>query len=272
MCFLRSIIILFLAVSGLASLVDAQTKRRRTPPKTNVTATAPTPSPAAEPVVTKPEPKKNERPASGSQPPQNSSSQEQISNGTTYYYEFKQPEFDISKIVIEHDDTGRGTIKFTKKMFGDTESDPLHVSAAALERINTAYAALNFVDSTESYQYERDYPHLGTMTFSFKKAGKGRTATFNYTTNKDAKALADEYRRLGNQFLWVFDITVARENQPLESPRLLDSLDALVRRNEISDPMQMVPLLNQLTNDERIPLIARNHARKLMEKIEKGKK
>jgi hypothetical protein len=33
----------------------------------------------------------------------------------------------------------------------------------------------------------------------------------------------------------------------------------------------MLPLLKELSNDERIPLIARNHATKLAEKIEKAK-
>jgi len=188
----------------------------------------------------------------------------------TYFYEFAQPEFLISKMVIEHDDSGRGTVKFTKKLFTETITDPLQVSPAALERINAAYAALNFIDSNESYQYEKDYSHLGVATFRLKKAGKERTAVFNYTVNKDAKALADEYRKLGNQYVWIFEITLARENQPLESPKLLDSLDSQIRRNEISDPTQLLPLLKSLADDERIPLISRNHAAKLVEKI--GKK
>jgi hypothetical protein len=270
MRFVRSIITLSLVVFCLSALVDAQTRRRKPPAKAVVTTPAPTPSPVSEPVVvTKSEPKKNERPTAAGEATKNTPTVPQVSNGTSYYYEFAQPEFDISKIVIEHDDLGRGTIKFTKRMFGDTESDPLQVSAVALERINAAFAALNFIDSSESYQYEKDYSHLGTMTFKLTKAGKARTTVFNYTQNKDARALSDEYRRLSNQFIWMFDITVARENQPLEAPKLLDSLDALIRRNEISDPAQMIPLLNSLTNDERIPLIARNHARKLVEKIEK---
>ncbi len=176
----------------------------------------------------------------------------------------------ISKIVIEHDDAGRGSITFTKKLFGDTVTDPLQVSTAALERINATYAALNFLESTESYQYEKDYSHLGVSTFRLKKGDRQRTTVFNYTVNKDAKVLADEYRKLGNQFIWIFDITVARENQPLETPRLLDTFDGLLKRNEISDPSQLLPLLRDMKDDERIPLISRNHAGKLVERIEKG--
>jgi uncharacterized protein (UPF0147 family) len=79
----------------------------------------------------------------------------------------------------------------------------------------------------------------------------------------------DEYRRIGQQFVWIFDIGVARENQPLEAPRLMDALDSLIKRNEISDAAQMIPLLKELSNDERIPLIARNHATRIIKEIEK---
>jgi uncharacterized protein (UPF0147 family) len=52
----------------------------------------------------------------------------------------------------------------------------------------------------------------------------------------------------------------------------LDELDSLVRRNEISDAGQMVPFLQKLSEDERVPLIARNHAAKIIKTIEKARR
>lgn len=201
--------------------------------------------------------KSNSRPAAAKENP-------------VYFYEFSQPNFQVSKILIEHDENGKGKITLLKKDFEQPETDPLQLSAVTLERVKNIWKTLNFIDSTENYQYEKDYSHLGTMKFSMKKDGREREATFNWTENKDAKSLADEYRKIGQQFIWIFDITVARENQPLDAPRLFDSLDALIRRNEISDAAQMILLLNDLSNDERIPLIARNHALKLVKQIEKN--
>lgn len=178
----------------------------------------------------------------------------------------------VSTILIQHDDSGKGTITFTKKGADGPISDPVEVSPAALERINGALGSLDFLNSTENYQYEKDYSHLGSMKFRLKKEGRERVTAFNYTQNKDAKTLIDEYRKIGNQYIWIFDITLARENQPLESPRLLDSLDSLIRRNEISDSRQMIPFLKGLSDDERIPLIARNHAAKLITQAQKEKK
>jgi len=263
---------IFLSITAIlffTAVVCAQTKRRTRPAvkKPGVTKVAPAPSPAAsENGVVTTEPKKNERPASEGTSPIRPAVFDH-----DYFYEFTQPDFTISKIVIEHDESGRGTISFTKKMFRDSVTDPIQVSSDALDRIRSAYAALNFIDSRESYQYEKDYSHLGVTTFRLKKGDKLRTAVFNYTVNKDAKVLVDEYRKVGNQFIWVFDVGVARENQPLETPRLLDALESLLKRNELSDPSQLLPLLKGMVDDERVPLIARNHARKLSEKIGKGK-
>lgn len=189
-----------------------------------------------------------------------------------YFYEFAKADFLISKINIEHDENGKGKITFQKKDFSEPETDPIQLSAVALERIKAIWKQLNFLDSTENYQTVKDFSHLGTMKFSMRLDGRTREAAFNWTENKDAKNLADEYRRIGQQFIWIFDMTVARQNQPLDAPRLLDALDALIRRNEISDAAQMLPLLNELSNDERIPLIARNHAARLAERIEKAEK
>jgi hypothetical protein len=96
-----------------------------------------------------------------------------------------------------------------------------------------------------------------------------RTAEFNWTNNKDASSLVNEYRRIADQALLVFDISVARENQPLNAPKLMERLELLLKRNGLSDPQQLVPLLKDLSTDEHVPLIARNHAIRLLKKIEK---
>ena len=261
----------------VAPSINAQKAKRKAPTKKTIAATtvpenvAPIVAPA----------KKNERPeADGAviqertnkRPAENGQSQAAAANDSNHFYEFTQPEFLVSKVLIEHDENGKGNISFQKKGYEGLICDPIEVSAEALERISSAFTALDFLNSTENYQHEKDFSHLGVMKFRLKGKGKERTATFNWTQNKDAKALSDEYRKIGNQFIWMFDISVARENQPLEAPKLLDSLDSMIRRSDISDPKQMLPFLQKMTNDERFPLIARNHAGKLVKQIEKGKR
>ena len=160
-----------------------------------------------------------------------------------------------------------------KKDFDEEFDDPIQLSAVTLEKLKTHFDALNFLESSEDYQYEKDFSHLGSMKITMRsKEGKQRTAAFNWTSNTDAKAITDEYRKIANQYIWMFDITVARENQPLETPRLMQSLEGHLKRDGISDPPQMIPFLQDLTNDERVPLITRNNAAKLIKEIEKKKK
>jgi hypothetical protein len=266
------LLLLPLALAGQIRRRDALTKPTPRVIEPGIQPAAPLaePTPPAEPVKRngRADTKTNARPANDAK----IEPAKQAVKDPAYFYEFDRPEFVVAKVVIEHDEDGRGTISFQKKDFDEMETDPLVVSEAALKRINDSLTSLNFVDSTENYQYEKDYSHLGNITLRITKGGKVRTAKFNWTLNKDAKALMDEYRKLSNQYVWKFDITVARVNQPLDAPRLMDEFNSLYRRNELSDPKQMIPFLQQLGNDERIPLIARNHATKLVREIEKAKK
>lgn len=190
---------------------------------------------------------------------------------TVYFYEFTQPEFVVSHVLIEHDADGNGTITLGKKDFdGEEYTDPIKLSEATMQRLATLWNALDFLDSDEDYQSkERNYGHIGNMTFTLKSGKRERTAKYNWSENADAQALAQEYKKITNQFVWIFDIEVSRQNQPLESPRIMDALDSLLRRKEISDPQQIAAYLKKLSQDERFPLITRNHALRLIKEIEK---
>jgi hypothetical protein len=49
----------------------------------------------------------------------------------------------------------------------------------------------------------------------------------------------------------------------------MDSFESMLKRNALSDPEQVVPLLKEISTDERLPLIARNHALRLISKLAK---
>lgn len=189
--------------------------------------------------------------------------------GVSYAYEFKQPNFSVSLIIIEHDAAGRGKISFARKDSKEIFADPLQISPAALARITEVWEALKFLDSNANYQADKQFPHLGTMTLRMKQGGRERTAEFNWTHDEGAAALVKEYRSIGEQQLFIFDVGIARQYQPSETVFIFKRLESLLDRKEISDATQLVPLLRDLVTDERIPLIARNHATRLLKKIEK---
>jgi hypothetical protein len=188
---------------------------------------------------------------------------------TRYSYEFSQPEFIVSHIVIQHDPMGRGKIIFQHKGEETSLEEPIELSTNALGRVLGAWIELRFLESTENYQSNKQFPHLGVMRLKMERDSRQRTAEFNWTNNKIASLLANEYRRIADQAILIFDISVARESQPLNAPKLMEVLETQLRLNGLSDPQQLVPLLVEISTDEHLPLIARNHALRLIKKIQK---
>ena len=184
-----------------------------------------------------------------------------------YTYEFSQPKFVIKHIVLEHDGNGRGKVTFERLNEDTPVVEPIALSAAALARITAAWQALNFLDSNTDYQSDKQFPHLGTMRIGMEQGGRKRVAEFNWTKNTDAETLVTEYRRAADQAILIFDISVSRENQPLNAPKLMEVMESYIKRNGLSDPEQLLPLLKDLSTDEHVPLIARNHALRLIKKI-----
>lgn len=258
--------------------VFSQTKAKaakRKPAKAAVTAPEEAAKPEAVPVVTespKEEPKKNSRPtAAPSAPLTETKVAPAVQERPEYTYTFTRPGFTYERIVIEHDDSGKGTFTFQKLGYDEEIADPLSLTAKTMATLRSAFEALDFLNSTESYQVPRDYSHMGTIELTLRRMGRERTARYNWTDNKQAKVLMDEYRRIANEFTWRFEIASARDNQPLQAPGLMNLIESYVKRNDISDPKNLVPFLTQLASDERLPLMARNKAADLVKYIEKTK-
>jgi len=209
--------------------------------------------------------KRNARPEQSAPVP----ASESVGSDVRYSYEFTQPQFIIRHIVVEHDGNGRGKITFEK--LGDDSSivEPIELSTAALARITGLWQALKFLDSETNYQTEQQFPHMGTMRLRMEQGTRKRVAEFNWTHNASAAALVNEYRRISDQAILVFDISVARENQPLNAPKLMELMESLLKRGGLSDSNQLIPLLEEITTDEHLPLIARNHAKRLLKQIVK---
>lgn len=186
-----------------------------------------------------------------------------------YDYKFVNPQFYVSNVEIKHDENGIGSLVFRKMDSDEDVKLPLALSDYTLRKLLSLYEKLDFLNSKEKYQSaERDYGHLGTITISLSKEGKQHTDSFNWTENPDAHELSEEYRRILNQEMWIFDFNVAKTNQPLETSKILKRLESQVRRNSISDPLAILNVLKEIEIDESIPLIARNQARRIVKKME----
>jgi hypothetical protein len=186
-----------------------------------------------------------------------------------YSYEFSQPKFYVKHIVLEHDANGRGTVTFERLNEDTPVVEPIALSTEALARIKAAWQALHFLESDTDYQASKQFPHLGTMKIGVQRGEQKRVVEFNWTNNSNASTLVNEYRKAADQAILVFDISIARENQPLNAPKLMEAMESMLKRDMLSEPRQLLTLLQDLSTDEHVPLIARNHALRLIKKIEK---
>ena len=211
--------------------------------------------------------KHNSRPQQGANAP--AVAVENKTDAAKYSYEFSQPKFYIKHIRIEHDAGGRGTVTFERLNEDTPVVEPLQLSADALARINAAWQGLQFLESETNYQADKQFPHLGTMKIGVERSDRKRVAEFNWTNNTNASTLVSEYRKAADQAILIFDISIARENQPLNAPKLMEAMESLLKRDALSDPRQLLKLLQELSTDEHVPLIARNHALRLIKKIQK---
>lgn len=188
-----------------------------------------------------------------------------------YHYKFENERFTTPLQELEFDGSGRGQFRFKKKE-GEEIVNDLTVSSPVLSQIQSLLSQLNFLASQENYQHKKDFSHLGTVTISQTQNGKERTVRFNYSDNPVMNQLRDIFQNIVTQETRFFEIETVRATDPLSTPAQMRLLDDDLKSKRIADPHRFVPLLKDLKLDEGVPLITRNHAERLLQRINKEKK
>ena len=187
-----------------------------------------------------------------------------------YTYVFENERFTTPLIEVDFDDSGRGKYHFRKKDGQDITND-LNVSTSVVSQLRGLFGEANFLGSEEDYQHKKDFSHLGRVTITYSDGSRERKTSFNYTDNASMNRVVEIFRNISTQENRIFEIAVTRENDPISMPAQMRMLESELKSKQIADPRQLVSLLEQLKLDESIPLIARNHADRLIKSIAKSK-
>lgn len=193
-----------------------------------------------------------------------------IPNATQYYFLFENDRFTTPLQEVEFDGEGHGRFRFKRKE-QDEIINKLVVSSTVRDQIRSLFNELNFLSSNEDYQHKKDFSHLGTVTIGLTTAGKERKVKFNYTTNSALSQLREIFQNIATQETRIFEMETVRVNDPISMPAQLRILESELQSKHIADPQRFVPILQELKLDESVPLIARNHAERLLQMIKKGK-
>ncbi|MGE0126977.1 MAG: hypothetical protein AB7U82_02640 [Blastocatellales bacterium] len=190
--------------------------------------------------------------------------------GAHYRYLFENPRFTTPVQELEFDSSGQGKFRFQRKD-SDEIVNKLSLSSDVLSRIQLLFDDLNFLASSEDYQHKKDFSHLGNMTITYSRAGKERTVKFNYTDNPSLSRLSEIFRNIITQETRLFELEAVLANDPISTPAQLRFLESELKSKHIADPQRFEPILKTIKLDEGVPLIARNHAERLLQMIKKSK-
>jgi len=190
--------------------------------------------------------------------------------GAHYRYLFENPRFTTPVQELDFDGSGQGKFRFKRKD-SDEIVNKLSVSPDVLLLIQLLLDDLNFLASSEDYQHKKDFSHLGNMTITYSRGAKERTVTFNYTDNQSLTRLSEIFRGIITQETRVFELEAVLANDPISTPAQLRMLESELRSKHIADPRRFDPILKNINLDESVPLIARNHANRLLQLIRKEK-
>jgi hypothetical protein len=189
----------------------------------------------------------------------------------SFSYKFENARFDIRLIEIDLTSNGTGELRFTRGTSDEVLDCQVKLLPPTIARIRTLFEAAGFLASDASVQDKRDFSHLGWVTFVMRQGPRERKQRFNSTANVHLKELVDIFRGIASQEISLFDIENAERYQPLDLPRQLDTLENDLKLERMAEPERLLTALNEIVSDDVQPLIARNHAKRIIEDIKKGK-
>ena len=189
----------------------------------------------------------------------------------SFNYKFENKRFYVPIMEIDLAADGSGEVRFQRGESDDVLDHKFKLLPATMARIRQLFEVTRFLDSKDEYQAEKDFSHLGWVTLMARQNGRERKVRFNYTQQPQISELADIFRGIATQEMHLFDIETSEQFQPLDLPRLLDAIENDLRLQRITEPERLLTKLQEVAVNPTQPLIARNHATRMVSDIKKGK-
>jgi hypothetical protein len=196
---------------------------------------------------------------------------ERVEAGSSFSYKFENARFHIPLIEIDLASDGTGELRFKRGEYDEIIDLKLRLLPATFARIRQLYSETGFLTSKEEYQAKKDFSNLGWITLSAREGDLKREARFNHSDNQQIRELSEIYRAIATQQMHLFDLDVAGQYQPLDLPTQLRVLERDLELQRVAEPEQVLAALRDINSNDALPLIARNHAKRIADNIEKKK-
>jgi hypothetical protein len=189
----------------------------------------------------------------------------------SFSYKFENPRFYLRIIEIDLGANGTGELRFTRGESDEVLDCKVKLLPATIARIRDLFEVSGFLASQTEYQDKKDFTHMGWVTLGARQGARERKTRFNFTTDVRMNELKEIFLGIAWQEISLFDIENAERYQPLDVPKQLEILENDLRLERITEPARVLAALNEIAGDDTQPLIARNHAKRIIEAIKKGK-
>ena len=185
----------------------------------------------------------------------------------TYRKVFKgsTPEF----VELKIGQSGKCTFDI-RQLAEDSSPQPFTVGDKLRGRIfNLAGELGNFRD--DDLDVHRKIANLGEKTFRYEKGAEVHEAKFNYTTNEPANQLYQIFEGFSRQQEHIVTLERRLKHDRLGISEELKYLQKDYDEKMIPEPENLVPVLQEISDDSRVIDVARTHARALIAKIHGAK-
>lgn len=185
----------------------------------------------------------------------------------TYRKVFKAstPEF----VELKISQAGKSSFDI-RQLAEEASPQPFDVSDALREKIFALAAQLhNFRDA--DLDVHRKIANLGEKTFRYEKGSEVHEAKFNYTTNEPANQLYQLFEGLSRQQEHIVTLERRLKHDRLGLSEELGYLQKDYDDKIIPEPENLLPVLQEISEDSRVIEVARTHARALIAKIHGAK-
>lgn len=111
---------------------------------------------------------------------------------------------------------------------------------------------------------------MGKKTLRYEAGDQRSQASFNYTENPDAAALAGLFEKISITEQHLLSLERLVRFDRLGVVKQLLQIEISMNKRELVEPSQFIPLLEEITGDTRFLHIAQERAARLLERIRTG--
>jgi hypothetical protein len=157
-----------------------------------------------------------------------------------------------------------------RQLSDDPSPQPFHLSQSVVQRIFKLAGDLHDFHGVDLEMHRR-IANLGQKTFIYTNGSQTYQTSFNYSANPFAIQILNLFENLTRQETDISDLQRTMRYDKLGVYDVVQRVEQDYNQKVLPDPEQLLPTLDQLSGDNTLLDIAREHARTLAGRIRNGR-